>query len=83
MLKELASQGNKTYLLGEFNINLFFEGHYVLQKSYTKLKEAQSNQRLLGTYLEISSAFDLTQLTNKPTRSSLKTSSLLDHILTN
>ena len=36
MLKELASQGNKTYLLGD--INLFFEGQYVLKKSYAKLR---------------------------------------------
>ena len=32
-LKELASQSNETYFLGDFNINLFFEGHYVLKKS--------------------------------------------------
>ena len=49
-LKELPSQGNETYFLGGFNINLFFEGHYVLKKSYPKLKEAQSNQRLLKPY---------------------------------
>ena len=82
-LKELASQGNETYFLGHFNINLFFEGHYVLKKSFAKLKEAQSNQILLKPYLEICSAFGLTQLLNKPTRSTLNTSSLLDHILTN
>ena len=34
-------------------------------------------------YLEIGSAFGLTRLINKPTRSTLKISSLLDHILTN
>ena len=46
-LNKLASQGNETYFHGDFNINLFFEGHYVLKKSYAKLKEVQSNQRLL------------------------------------
>ena len=56
-VKELASQGNETYFLGDFNINLFIDGHYVLKKLYTKLKEAQSNQRLLKSYLEICSAF--------------------------
>ena len=39
--------------------------------------------RLLKPYLEICSTFGLTQLINKPTRSTLKTSSLLDHILKN
>ena len=53
------------------------------KKTYTKLKEAQLNHTLLKPYLEICSAFDLTQLINKPTRSTLKTSSLLDNILTN
>ena len=45
--------------------------------------EAQSNHRLLKPYSEIRSAFGLTQLINKPTRSTLKTSSLLDNYLTN
>ena len=70
------------YSLVDFNVNLFNQGHYVL-KRYTKFKEAQSNQRLLKPYFEICSAFGLTQLINKPTRSTLKISSLLDHILTN
>ena len=84
-LKELASEGNKMYFLGDFDIlfNFFFEGHYVLKKSYAKLKEAQSNQTLLKPYLEIYSAFGLTQIINKPTRSTLKISSVLDHILIN
>ena len=68
-LNELAPQGNETYFLGDFNINLFFEAHYVLNKTYTKLKEAQSNQRLLKLCLEICWAFGLTQLINKSTRS--------------
>ena len=82
-MKELTSQGNGTFFLGDININLFFEGQYALEKSYAKLKEAQSNQRLLKPYLELCSAFGVTQLISKPTRSTLKTSYLLDHILTN
>ena len=83
-LKELASQGNETYFLGDFNMNLFFEGQYVLKKSYAELKEAQSNQRLLKpSYLEVCSGFGRTQLINKPTRPTLKISSLIDHILRN
>ena len=38
---------------------------------------------MLKPYLEICSAFGQTQLINKPTRYTLKTSSLLDHFLTN
>ena len=35
-LKELASQGNKTYFLEDFNINLFFEGHFTEKKNLCK-----------------------------------------------
>ena len=73
-LKELTSQGNQTYFLGDFNI---------IRHTKTHTQEAQANQRLLKPYLEACSAFGLTQLINKPTRSTLKTLSLLDHILTN
>ena len=83
VLKELPSQRNETYFLGDFNINLFFERSLRLKKSYAKRREAQSNQRLLKPYLRICSAFGLTQMINRLTRSTLKTSSLLDHILTN
>ena len=79
-LKELAPQTNETYFLGY--LNLFFGCHYVFKKTCTKFIEAQSNHRLLKPYSEIRSAFGLTQLINKPTRSTLKTSSLLDNILT-
>ena len=80
-LKELAPQGNETYFL--WYLNLFFKGHYVFKKTCTKFMEAQSNHRLLKPYSEIRSAFGLTQMINKATRSTLKTSSLLDNYLTN
>ena len=35
---KLPFQSNETYLLGDFNINLFFEGHYVLKKYFKKLR---------------------------------------------
>ena len=31
-LGKIPFQSNEIYLLGDFNINLFFEGHYVLTK---------------------------------------------------
>ena len=40
-------QSNEIYLLGDFNINLFFEGHHVLKKYFKRLKEAQLKHRLL------------------------------------
>ena len=40
-LMELALQGNKNYFLGEFNINLIFQGHYVLKKQ--RLSQTKEN----------------------------------------
>ena len=76
-------QSNEIYLLGDFNINLLFEGHYVLKKYFKRLKEAQLKHRLLRPYIETFLAFELNQLIGKPTRSTLCTVSLIDHILTN
>ena len=52
-MESVQKQGSSLWVSGVFNINLFFEGQYVLKKSYAKLKETQSNQRLLKPYLEI------------------------------
>ena len=37
-LGKLPCQSNEIYLLGDFNINLFFKGHYVLKKYFKSLK---------------------------------------------
>ena len=64
---KLPSQSNEIYLLGDFNINLFFEGHYVLQKYFKRLKEAQLKHRPLRLYVETFLTFGLNQLMKKPT----------------
>ena len=61
-LRKLPFQSDEIYLLGDFNINLFFEGHYVLKKYFKKLKEAQLKHRLLKPYVEVFLAFGLYQL---------------------
>ena len=43
-LGKLPFQSYETYLLGDFNINLLFECHYVLKK-FKRLKEAQLKRR--------------------------------------
>ena len=35
---KLSFQSNEIYLIGDFNINLFFEGHCVLKKYFKRLK---------------------------------------------
>ena len=82
-LTKLPFQSNEIFLLGDFNINLFFEGHFILKKYFRKLKEAQSKQSLLKPYLETLLTFGLNQIIDKSTRSTLNTSTLIDHILTN
>ena len=65
---KLPSQSNEIYLLGDFNINLFFEGHYVLKKYFKRPKEAELKHRLLRP--DIESLFSLWIM-------------IIDHILTN
>ena len=67
-LGRLLFQSNEIYLLGDFNINLFFEGHYVLKKYFKRPKEAELKHRLLRP--DIESLFSLWIMIN-------------DHILTN
>ena len=70
------------YLLGDFNINLFQNGKFLL-------KENQSNQvkdttcSLISKYKEFCQSFFLTEIIKEPTRTTCNTASLLDHILTN
>ena len=82
-LGKLPFQSNKIYLLGDFNINLFFEGHYALKKYFERLKEAHLKHRPLKPYVETFLVFRLNQLIEKPARSTLRTVSVIDHILTN
>ena len=70
------------YLLGDFNINLFQNGKFLL-------KENQSNQvkdptsSLISKYKKFCQSFFLTEIIKEPTRTTCNTASLLDHILTN
>ena len=70
------------YLLGDFNINLFQNGRFLL-------KENQSNQvkdptsSLISKYKEFCQSFFLTEIVKEPTRTTCNTAPLLDHILTN
>ena len=82
-LGKIPFQSNKIYLLGHFNIDLFFEGHYVQRKSFKRLKEAQLKHRLLKLYVETFIAFRLNQLIEKAKNLPLYTVSLIAHILTN
>ena len=66
-LGKLTFQSNEIYLLGDFEINFFSEGHYVLKKYFKRLKEAQLKHRLLKPYVGTYLVFGLKQ----PTRSTL------------
>ena len=79
-LGKVIFQSNEIYLHGDFNVNLFFEGHYVLKKYFKRLKETQLKHRLLKPYVETFLALGLNQIIEKPTRSTLHTAFLIDHI---
>ena len=54
-LGKLPFQWNEIYLLGDFNVNLFSEVHYVLKKYSKKLKEIRLKHKLLKPYVETNS----------------------------
>ena len=78
-LDKLPFQSNGIYLLGDYNIDLFSEGHYVLEKCFKRLKETQLKHRLLKPHAETFLAFGLNQLIEKRSRSTLQTVFLIDH----
>ena len=70
------------YLLGDFNINLFQNGKFLLTENQSnQVKDLTSS--LISKYKEFCLAFFLTEIIKEPTRTTCTTTSLLDHILIN
>ena len=84
----LNSKGKQeVYILGDTNYNLLDrKGKFILKKGY-RFSNDESNFTtplyLTKKYVELIRTFGLTQLIEEPTRTTDKTSSLLDHILVN
>ena len=70
----------KIYFLGDFNINLWQNGHYVLQKQNLLLCQSVLND--VKNYFGFCTMFDLKQLIESPTRTTCSRSSIIDYFLT-
>ena len=81
-ISNLNVEDNEIYLLGEFSINLFQNGEYILNG-----KRRTTSQGLVHTminrYEELCQTHSLKQLIRCPTRVTCNTLTLIDHILTN
>ena len=70
------------YLLGDFNINLFQNGKYILNGKRSTTTQG-SVHTMINKYKEFRQNHSLKQLITCPTRVTCNTSTLIDHILTN
>ena len=70
----------ETYILGNFNINLWQNGHYVFQKH--NLLSSQSVPNDVKNYFDFCTMFGLKQLNKSPTRRTCSSYSIIDHIPT-
>ena len=77
-LPKLNSSYREIYSLGNFNINLFENGKYVLDKSPSNNKNLDSFTKKYHEYCTLSG---LKQLIKCPIRATCNSSSILDHVL--
>ena len=70
-MNKINSVDNEIYILGDFNINLFLNDSYVLEKSIPN--DVKSCH-------EFCTFFGLKQLIKVPTRTTTSSSTIIDHI---
>ena len=78
-LSKVDTNNVETYILGDFNINLWQNGHYVFQKH--NLVSCQSVPNDVKNYFDFCTMFGLKQLIESPTRITCSSSCIIDHIL--
>ncbi|MCP4266595.1 MAG: hypothetical protein GY777_13675, partial [Candidatus Brocadiaceae bacterium] len=87
LLNSKSFDKQEVYILGDTNYNLLDrKGKFILKKGY-RFSSDESNYTtplyLTKKYVELIRTFGLTQLLEEPTRTTDRTSTLLDHILVN
>ena len=78
-MNKINSVDNEIYILGDFNINLFLNDCYVLEKD--NILNSKSIPNDVKSYHEFCTFFGLKQLTKVPTRTTTSSSTIIDHIL--
>ena len=69
---------NEIYILGDFNINLFLNDSYNLEKK--NILNSKSIPSDFKSYHEFCTFFGLKQLIKVPTRTTTSSSTIIDHI---
>ena len=80
---ESLELNNELYILGDFNIDLLFNGNCILNKTHKIKNHFKDFSPEIKKYNEFCSIYGFKQLINCPTRITCNTSTLIDHILTN
>ena len=78
-MSKINSVDNEIYILGDFNINLFLNDSYVLEKN--NILNSKSIPNDVKSYHEFCTFFGLKQLIKVPTRTTTSSSTIIDHIL--
>ena len=78
-MNKINSVDNEIYILGDFNINLFLNDSYVLEKN--NILNSKSIPNDVKSYHEFCTFFGLKQLIKVPTRTTPSSSTIIDHIL--
>ena len=81
-LENINIDVTEIYLLGDFNINVFYNAKNIL-RNVNKTLTLQNCPNILKQYREFCNLSNLKQLIESPTRITCSTTTLLDHVLTN
>ena len=76
---KLDTINKETYILGDFNINLYDNGKYIICKNNTLMSRSVTNDA--RNYHQFCAMFGLKQTIKSPTRITCRNTSLIDHIL--
>ena len=80
---KLLPEEKEIYFLGDFNINILFNGKSILDNTKNIDIDSPAASLIAKQYNELCSLFSLKQLIKEPTRITSSSSTLIDHILTN
>ena len=80
---KLLPEEKEIYFLGDFNINILFNGKSILDNTKNIDIDSPAASFIAKQYNELCSLFSLKQLIKEPTRITSSSSTLIDHILTN
>ena len=76
---KLDTTNKETYILGDFDINLYHNGKYIICKNNTLISRSVTNDA--RNYHQFCTMFGLKQIIKSPTRITCRNTSLIDHIL--